>query len=78
MNGPAFVKTVERARVRCAETKKTYIVIEIDKEDYREITIRKEEYLNDPEFEAFDGVVLAEVYLDDDSVARTGYVRNYA
>ena len=78
MSGTAFVKAVERARLRCAETKQPYCVIEIDKEDCREVTICKQDYLNDPEFEAFDGAVLAEVYLDDDGVARTGYVRSYA
>jgi CO dehydrogenase/acetyl-CoA synthase epsilon subunit len=71
-----FTKAVERARLRCAETGEPYCVIEIDKEDYREIIVRKLAYLDDPEFEAFDGAVLAEVYFD--GTVQTHYVRSYA
>jgi hypothetical protein len=73
MNGTDFTKAVERARLRCAETGEPYCVIEIDKEDYREIIVRKLAYLDDPEFEAWCGELLAEVYLDDDGVVKTEY-----
>lgn len=76
MNGTDFTKAVERARRLCAETKQPYCVIEIDKEDYREVTICKQDYENDPEFEAFNGTVLAEVYFD--GIVQTHYVRSYA
>lgn len=76
MNGTDFVKAVERARKRCAETQQTYCVIEIDKDDGREVTICKQAYEEDPEFEAFNGKVLAEVYLD--GIVQTHYVRSYA
>ena len=76
MNGADFTKAVERARLRCAKTKVPYCVIEIDKGDDREVTICKQDYLDDPEFEAFDGAVLAEVYLD--GIVQTHYVRSYA
>jgi hypothetical protein len=77
MNGTDFTKAVERARVRCAETKQPYCVIEIDKGDDREVTICKQDYYeNDPEFEAFNGAVLAEVYLD--GIVQTHYVRSHA
>jgi hypothetical protein len=78
MNGTAFVKAVERARKICAEKKHTCCVIEIDKEDSREITICEPDYLKDPEFEAFFGELLAQVFIDYDGAVQTHYEGAFA
>lgn len=60
-------QAIAKARRIARDTGRTMAVIEIDSTyESRRVFVVDNEYTHDPEFEAFDGVLIAEVYPDGD------------